>query len=59
MENKDAPMYIGAYLVSSSTDAFWVGEMDNICLFDRVLTAKEVWGLYNTGRGTEKLKDLG
>ena len=24
-----------------------------------ILTAKEVWGLYNNGRGTETLKDLG
>jgi len=35
------------------------GGIDNFCIFDRVLTAKEIRGLYNSGRGTEKLKDLG
>lgn len=40
------------------TDTEMIGRMDNVMLFDRVLTAHEVRLLYNTGKGTEVVTEM-
>lgn len=52
-------MTYGAIMVSGSPTQWCAGDYDDFRIFNKALTEKEIWGLYNTGRGTEKNKDLG
>ena len=40
---------------SASRIEFMNGEIDDVCIFNKALSADEVYGLYNQGYGTEKL----
>jgi hypothetical protein len=45
--------YIGRFY----TGYYWAGEIDNVMIFDRALTAEEISLLYNSGNGTEDIPD--
>jgi hypothetical protein len=56
MSDTDADVYIGAAIGGGGTLLGHLeGSMDNVCIFDKVLTTREISFLYSDGEGTEQL----
>jgi hypothetical protein len=57
MEDTTTKVAIGAKYTGGSLDDFWADKIDNVVLFDKVLTEGDVLGLYNSGDGKEVMAD--
>jgi len=55
MENLSSKVAIGASYASGVLDDFYNGNIDNVMIFNKELSASEVEGLYASGSGTEDL----
>lgn len=53
INNDDVPVTIGGVLSNGLIIDLWDGAIDNVLIFDRVLTSDEITTLWNNGNGTE------
>ena len=53
MENGTSDVYIGT---TSSLINYWANKLDNVMIFDKVLSSTEILLLYNNGAGTEDVE---
>jgi hypothetical protein len=59
MSDTEADVYISAYMAAGTTlSGFMGGSIDNVCIFNKELSQTEVSFLYNSGEGTELLKNF-
>ncbi len=57
MEDTATKVVIGGWFVASSLAGQFADKLDNVILFDKVLTAGDVLGLYNSGDGKEVMAE--
>ena len=51
-------IFIGAYNADGSASGFFAGDIDNVMIFNRALSPEEIQRLYNSGHGSEDLREF-
>jgi hypothetical protein len=55
--NMDNYVSINNFIIGNGSNGFFNGDIDNVCIFDKILNQEEIDFLYNEGAGTEELEN--